>query len=460
MAVVVAVVVVVLAAGIGGGLYYYYYLAPKSTGPTILVGMPLPLDSPIGVSMQDAANMAVSQINSAGGVNVSGTQYHFKIVTYDTHEADPSVPVAQGTSGVTSLITSSGVNYLIGGYRSDVVDAELPIAAQYKVPYITFGADPAISAYVQAHYSSGGKYIFNGFVNTTNQLAQYGAFPVYVLLAYDEGLIPTNVTNIAVLAESAAWTQSDIQQGGSSSPLWGAFQSAGFNPVYVNYFPLQDTGGAYNTIFSNLASLGTQSIYVLAAGTETPSLLSDYASFNWAADSATHGKKPLIMGADVMGEMQGSYYNYYSATNGGAAGELNLGWGPMLPVDLTPSSIPFYNEFNSTYGMNPMFEDGFVYSAFYYLANAIHEAGTLTGSAVVPYLEQTNYTGPAGTIKFSPNHGLVIPLTPVPAVPGVAMQWHTDGQLHLLWVGTNPLQFYNFETPTGQEIGNFTVTIP
>ena len=453
----IAIVAVLLIAGVGGGAYYYYKTSTSSS-PTILVGMPLPLNSPIGVSMLDAANMAVGQINGAGGVDVNGTHYQYKIVTYDTEEADPSIPVANGVSGVTDLITQSNVNFLIGGYRSDVVDAELPIAAQYQKIYITFGADPEISTFVQQDYSAN-KYIFNGFVNSTNQIAQFGAFPVYILLAYKEGKIPTNVTNIAVLGEQAAWTQADIGGGGTSSPLWGAFQAAGFNPVYVNYFPLSPPGGSYQSLFSQLSSLGVQSIYILAAGTETPLLLSNYASFNWGSDTATGGQKPMIMGADVMGEMQGSTYDYYTATNGGANGELNLGWGPMLPVNLTPSSIPFYNAFNSTYGFNPMFEDGFVYSSFYYLAAAIEKAGSLSSNAVIPYLEQTNYTGPAGTIKFSSNHGLVIPLTPVPAVPGVAMQWHSDGQLHLLWVATNPLQFYNFQTPSGTLLGNFTIIL-
>ncbi len=452
-----AIVVVLLAAGIGGGLYYYYQTS-AANGNTITVGMPLPMNSPIGQSMADAAQMAVSQINAAGGVNVNGTSYQFKIVTYDTEEADPSIPIQNGVNAVTELITQDNVNFLIGGYRSDVVDAELPIVSQYHRIYITFGADPAISTFVQQDYAAH-KYVFNGFLNSTSQVAQFGAFPVYLLLAYKEHLIPNNLTNIAVLGEDAAWTQPDIGSGGPSSPLWGAFQSAGFNPVYVNYFPLSPSGGSYDSLFAQLASLGTQSIYVLAAGTETPLLLSDYGSFNWGSDSATGGVKPLIMGADVMGEMEGSTYNYYTATQGAAQGELNLGWGPMLPVNLTPSSIPFYNTFNSTYSFNPIFEDGFVYSSFFYIAHAIEQAKSLSSDAIIPYLEATNYTGPAGTIQFSGSHGLVVSLTPVPTVPGVAMQWQTDGRLHFLWVATHPLQFYDYQTPSGTNVGNFTVVL-
>lgn len=448
---------VIVIAVVGVVLYVEYGTPPANQ---ILIGMPLPLNSPIGGNMLDSAQMAVDEINANGGVVINGTHYSYVIKTYDTEEADPSIPVANGVSGVTSLITSDHVNFLIGGYRSDVVDAELPTAAQYKTIYITFGADPFISTFVGQDYAAN-KYIFNGFVNASNQGLQYGALPVYLLFAYKEHLMPTNITNIAVLGEQADWTKVDIGNGGTSSILWGAFKAAGFNPVYINYFPLSPPGGSYDSLMSQLASLGTQAIYVLAAGTETPLLVTDYGTFNWASDTATSGKKPMLMGADVMGELAGtgSSYNYWTATNGAVAGELNFGWGPMLPVNLTPSSVPFYNNFTAKYGSNPIFEDGFVYSSFYYLTNAIEKAKSLNSDAIVPYLEATNYTGPAGRIVFSSNHGLLIPLTPTPAIPAVAMQWQADGKLHLIWTSLNPLVFTNFEAPDGTYVGNFTVVL-
>ncbi len=449
---------VIVIAAVAVVLYVTYGTPPANQ---ILVGMPLPQNSPIGENMLDSAYLAVNQINANGGVNVNGTHYTYKIIPYDTEEADPAIPVANGVTGVTSLITTDHVNFLIGGYRSDVVDAELPTVAQYKTIYITFGADPFISAFVAQDYSAN-KYIFNGFVNANNQSAQYGLLPVYLLYAYKEHLIPTNITNIAVLGEQADWTKATIGTGGTGSPLYAAFAYFGFNPVYINYFPLSPPGGSYDSLMSQLASLGTQAIYVLAAGTETPLLVTDYGTYNWASDTATNGKKPMLMGADVMGELAGtgSNYNYWTATNGAVAGELNFGWGPMLPVDLTPSSIPFYDNFTAKYGSNPIFEDGFVYSAFYYLTNAIEQAKSLNSDAIIPYLEATNYSGPAGRIVFSPtNHGLVIPLTPTPYIPAVAMQWQTDGKLHLLWTSLNPLSFTDFQAPDGTDVGNFTVVL-
>jgi len=478
----IIVVVVLIVAGVGGYFAYTYFTASSSKN-TITVGMPLPLNSLIGQNMLDSAQLAVNQINAAGGVNVNGTSYQYKIVTYDTQEADPSIPIQNGINGVTSLITTSHVNFLIGGYRSDVVLAELPIVASYKELYITFGADTGISTYVQQNYSVGGKYIFNGFLNTTNQGAQYGALPVFLLLAYDEHLIPTNITNIAILGEDAAWTASDIGSGGLNCPLAILFRAATFNPVYCNVFPLNPSGGSYDSLLTTLAADGTQAIYMLAAGTETPLLISNYGAFNWGADAGTHGGKPLLLGADVMAEFNGNTAstNYYQMTDGGAASEMTFGWGPTLAENFTSTSLPFYNDFVQNYSQNPIFADGFVYSAFYYLAAAIEKAGSLSPDAVIPYLQETDYTGPMGVVQFSPSHGLVVAIDPNPSIPAFGMQWHSNGVLYPLWssLWTKPnflaaatltagatVSFENYQTPSnatypnGQLIGNFTVVIP
>lgn len=474
----IIVVVILIVAGVGG-YFAYKALTTTSSSNTITVGMPFPLNSIIGQDLLNAANLAVSQINGAGGVTINGTSYQYKIIPYDTEEADPSIPIANGVSAVTDLITSDHVNFLMGGYRSDVVLAELPIAAQYHELYITFGADTGISTFVGTNYATSGKYIFNGFLNTTNQNAQYGALPVFLLEAYLERATThfyTNITNIAVLGEQAAWTQATIGSGGTGSPLYPILKSVGFNPVYINYFPLSPAGGSYDSLLTQLASLGTQAIYILAAGTETPLLISNYGAFDWASDTASGGVKPLMLGADVMSEYNGSTStdNYFKMTNGACADEMTFGWGPTLPFAINSLSIPFYNAYEAAYGSNPGFADGFVYSAFFYLAEAIEKANSTNPNLVIPYLQQTDYTGPMGVVQFSSTHGLIVTLAPYPSIPAFGMQWHTNGELYPLWssLWTKPsfpaadtftpgssTTFENYQEPNGTEVGNGSFTV-
>ncbi len=496
----IIIVVVVVVAGVGG--YFVYQYVTVSPSHTIVVGMPLPTNSLIGQNILDSAQMAANQINAAGGVMINGTSYKYSIDVYDTEEADPSIPIANGVSGVTSLITTSHANFLIGGYRSDVVLAELPIVAQYKELYITFGADTGISTYVAQNYSAGGKYIFDGFVNTTQQSAQYGILPVYLLLAYDERAFThfdTNITRITVLGEDAAWTDADIGAGcggGAPSPacwtvagetdcpLAAAFNAATFNTTYCAKFPLSPSTGNYNELLGTLASDGTQAIYMLAAGTETPELISNWGEYPWASDAATNGQKPLLLGADVMAEFNGTTPtdNYYQMTKGESGTEMTFGWGPTLAnVALTPSSTSFYNEFEANYSMNPSFADGFIYSAFFYLAQAIEKANSTNPNLVIPYLDKTDFSGPMGTVQFTSSHGLLVTFPGgVPSVPAFGMQWHTNGELYPLWsslwakpnfLATEPtflggtgaggtVSFENYQEPNGTLIGDFNVTVP
>ena len=494
----IIVVVVLVVAGVGG-YFAYTYLTKTTSSNTITIGMPLPTNSLIGQNILDSAQMAANQINAAGGVMINGTSYKYNIVVYDTEEADPSIPIANGVSGVTSLITTSHANFLIGGYRSDVVLAELPIVAQYKELYITFGADTGISTYVEQNYSSGGKYIFDGFVNTTQQSAQYGILPIYLLLAYDERNTPgiathfdTNITNIAILGEDAAWTDADIGAGcnpcstpteQAGCPLAVAFAAAGFAPTYCAKFPLSPSGGNYNELLGTLASSGTQAIYMLAAGTETPLLISNWGAYPWGADAGTNGQKPLLLGADVMSEYNGtsSTDNYYKLTNVECGTEMTFGWGPTLPLALEPTSLAFYNEFEANYSMNPSFADGFIYSAFFYLAQAIEKANSLNPNLIIPYLDQTDFAGPMGTVQFTGSHGLLVTFPGgVPSVPAFGMQWHTNGELYPLWsslwakpnfLATEPtllggtgaggtVTFENYQEPNGTLIGGFNVVVP
>ena len=491
----IIVVVVLVVAGVGG-YYAYKYLTPSSCSNCIVVGMPIPTNSLIGQNMLDAAQMAVNQINAAGGVDVSGTHYQYKLAVYDTEEADPDIPIANGVAGVTSLITSSHANFLVGGYRSDVVLAELPLVAQYKELYITFGADTGISNYVAENYTKGGEYIFNGFLNTTDQSEQYGILPIYLALAYDERSVThfdTNLTKIALLGEDAAWTDADIGAGCdpctsanyASCPLAYDFAAVGFLPTYCEKFPESPSTGNYNSLLETLSSEGTQAIYMLAAGTETPELISNYGSFDWSGDSglAAGAVKPLLLGADVMAEFNGtsSTNNYYKITSGGSAEEMTFGWGPTLPIALEPTSLAFYSEFEKNYSINPIFADGFVYSAFFYLAQAIEAAGTLNAAKVIPFLQDADYAGPMGTVQFSSSHGLLVTFPGgVPSVPAFGMQWHSNGDLYPLWssldvspnfLATLPtalggtgaggtVSFQNYQEPNGTLVGNFQVTVP
>ena len=95
----VAVVVVVIVATAVGGLFLTGVLTTQQQKRQIIIGLSLPLRSvpapykPVGIHAKYAAEMAVEEINSAGGVVLNGTKYELVLVAEDTNEMDPLIPV-------------------------------------------------------------------------------------------------------------------------------------------------------------------------------------------------------------------------------------------------------------------------------------------------------------------------------------------------------------------------------
>src|SRR5665647_1621375 len=82
LALIVAVILIVAAVAT-------WQLIPKAASPdvrNIKIGLVAPMGSSIGQDMQKAAQMAVDEINNAGGISISGwnTKVNITLVTVDT----------------------------------------------------------------------------------------------------------------------------------------------------------------------------------------------------------------------------------------------------------------------------------------------------------------------------------------------------------------------------------------
>ncbi|MEM2225537.1 MAG: ABC transporter substrate-binding protein, partial [Candidatus Caldarchaeum sp.] len=133
---VVAIVVVVIAAAAVGGMFLTGVLTPTPQKREIIIGLSLPLTNPVGIHAKYAAEMAVEEINSAGGVTLNGTKYQLVLVAEDTNEMDPLIPVDQGVTAFKRLIELHGAHVIVGGVRTDVVVAQSQLLSQYKIVFL------------------------------------------------------------------------------------------------------------------------------------------------------------------------------------------------------------------------------------------------------------------------------------------------------------------------------------
>jgi len=120
----------------------------------IKVGVVLPTtgrEGKPGTYQKEGIELAMKQINDAGGVQVGNKKLHFKEVFYDDGSDS-----ARSAQLVERAITSDGVTALISGYSSALGEAESVMPERYQTPWITPGAGTS------AIFARGYQYAFGG----------------------------------------------------------------------------------------------------------------------------------------------------------------------------------------------------------------------------------------------------------------------------------------------------------
>ena len=92
------------------GILFFIGIVWFVTGPavyaaeSIVIGVPTSLGFLEGKEAHKAVQMAASEINSKGGVNVAGTKMKLKVVATDLRDAAPGVPVPEALLGLEKII--------------------------------------------------------------------------------------------------------------------------------------------------------------------------------------------------------------------------------------------------------------------------------------------------------------------------------------------------------------------
>ncbi len=124
----------------------------KVEGDTITLGSAISFTgkySTNGIHAKNGYDLAVKQINAAGGVKVGGKTYKLKVVYYD----DESTPARTGQL-LERLINQDGVKFMLGPYSSSTTKAAAPVIEKYKIPMVEAeGASRSL-------FSKGYKYLF------------------------------------------------------------------------------------------------------------------------------------------------------------------------------------------------------------------------------------------------------------------------------------------------------------
>ncbi|MDY7037468.1 MAG: ABC transporter substrate-binding protein [Thermodesulfobacteriota bacterium] len=343
-----------------------------ASGKKIKIGVIAPMKFNAGMQQWSGARLAAEEINAAGGVKIKGIGHKIDLVKKDSNEMRS---ITDAVNAMESLITSNKVNFVTGGYKTEVVMSLLEIIADYKTIFITATGTPIIAGMVAKNYDRY-KYWFRGIhLNavyfTTVKLAVLEA--VVAKLRSELGIAKPKV---AIVVDKIKIGDSIVKFAKAMIPKMGAEIAGVWRP---SLFSTDHTAE-----LAAIKAAGAHAIFMFFPGPSGTVFAKQWGELKFPA---------AAVGYIIDGFSKG----FWKAT-GGKCDYLTF-WNAYGRVEITDKSIPHWDNTLNKTGDIPSLHTG-TYDVIYILKNAVERAGTLESDAVVAALEKTDFHGPKGRIAF------------------------------------------------------------
>ena len=368
--------------------------ALRAQDDPVRIGVPTALDQPEGRDTVDAVQMAVAEINGAGGL--LGRQL-------EVEAADETLDPRDGVAAIESLTGERKVDVLVGGYTSGVTLAQLHRVAAARTVFLSCGgASPAITQRVLEDYDRF-KYVFR--VHPLNAAHQARA-----LVEFIAGFLVAEMryTRIALVGENDRWVESLMPVLARNAAAVGA-------EVRLSEIVARETTD-FSPLLARIQGSGAHFVFTLFAHA---------ASDRFVQQWADSGVTALIGGIDA----RATRPEFFASVQGDAAGQIVAGFAVRAPV--TPRTVPFWDAFVAKTGRpGPAPAAMGAYDAVHVFAEAVRRAATLESDALIQALRQTDHAGVTGRIQFDERHD-------VKAGAGLTnllfSQWQESGERVVLW---------------------------
>jgi len=370
----------------------------------IILGAPLALGYPDGVCARENLELAIDEINDAGGVDVGGVNYKFQFVTFDTRDLEPGVPVSEALSAVEKLILDEDADFIIGGpIRSEAALAAMDLASQYETVFLWSAGflSPGYGPKVAGDYEKY-KYCFR----TQGSAAPLGTECVAILdqIAADEGLAKEAyimVQDVAHAVGACNGIQSGLEALGWTVVGYDKFPT-GTLDFSTNLLAARDTGAPFLIPWFDMPESATcikqwydLQLPMLAVGMVVPA----HDSLAW---NLFGGKLEYLVNCHPKGGIteintQAAHYIDLYKSEINPAGPAETWVGPVC------------------------------YQSIYVLKDALERAGSLDADDVIAALEATDMVGVYGKIAFDANHDMICTTNPTTGAITTWVQW-IDGE--------------------------------
>ena len=356
----IATAVLLTTAGCSGGLLGGGTTGGDGeTGP-VKIGMVIPISgssAPTGAYMQNGAQLAVDEINAAGGI-LGGRMLELMV-------EDEACDAQQSVAGANKAV-SDGAVVSVGGYCSGATLPTLPIFAAANIPMII----PAANSQDLVNQGLSNVFMING----TGKQQSTAALTFMKKSGYDTVALVDDNTSYS--KDITTETQAQIEADGSVTVLLNTSVTAGesdysavvrdimgANPALVYWTGYYQEGGL---IINQLTNAGYAGAIMVADGSVDPSL-AEIAGGGSEGVFATMTQTP-----DTLEGAEDWIANYKAAFN----------------ADPGPYSTQSYD-------------------AVRLAAQAIEDAGSTDGDAIIAALEAIDgFEMFSGPLKFTPEHTL------------------------------------------------------
>jgi len=377
----------------------------------IVIGVPTSLGFLEGKEAHKAVQIAVSEINAKGGVNVAGSKRQLKIVAADLRDAAPGVPVPEALLGLEKIILEKKPTALVvGPFRSEALIAGMDIISKYKVPLIgTVAMSPTSEKKIKENLEKY-KYIFRTCFNSI-YLVKYFAGTL-TLINKEFGF-----NKVYVLHQDVAWARA-----GAGIMKKVFFDKAGWEVLGMEAYP---TGSSdFSSALMKARAKGAQVIMPIFDMPQSGILVKQWKSM----------KVPALMFGFISPLAGSNAWKIFDKKIGGGMNN-NFEIGNSMATPKIPKSKAFFDKYKKVYGKEIQSGHGVApaYEAVYILAEAIERAGSLDPDAIVAELEKTDRSGVMGRIKFDEGHQVVYGFDPNETALAAVLQWTDDGNRKIVF---------------------------
>ena len=377
----------------------------------IVIGVPTSLGFLEGKESHKIVQMAVSEINAAGGVTVDGEKRKLKVAALDIRDAAPGVPVPEALLGLEKMILEDKPTAIVvGPFRSEALIAGMDLIAKYKVPLLgTLAMSPG-SEKKLASDPEKYKYIFRTCLNAVH-LVKY--------LAGTMGQINKEFgfNKVFVMHQDVAWARATA---GFVKKMF--FDPKGWEIVGLEAYP---TGTSdFSSALMKARAKGAQVIMPVFDMPQSGVLVKQWNSM----------KVPALMAGFISPLAGSGAWKTFDGKIGGAI-NCNFEVGSAIASVKIPKSVEFYNKYKRLYGkeIQAGHSPAPAYESVYILAEAIERANSLDPDAIVAELKKTDRMGIMGRIRYSEANQVVYGFDPAETAMAAVFQWQNDGSRKIVY---------------------------